>query len=164
MSLRSLPGPVLGNPRSSTIGSGGWLRKIFVRRGSFLAGRFINRVSGEALRLQMSFLTRLWPGLTIQIHGSERRGKKAKDWRRLSHPVELYLFWTVWSRSNIHLVRRKVDCVSLPFRHFCANSLHSTGGFVSLPRAYRLQILPIARARRPCAESWSIYPAMPARS
>jgi hypothetical protein len=38
----------------------------------------------------MNSSTLLWRGLEIQIRGSERRGKKAKDWRSSSDIVELY--------------------------------------------------------------------------
>ena len=86
MSLLSLPGLVSGSPRSSTIGSGGWLLNIIVLRSSFLAGPFIGRAQAEALRPQMNFLMLLSLGLEIQIHGSEQRGRRAKDWRSsISH-------------------------------------------------------------------------------
>ena len=42
---------------------------------------FYRQGTVEALRPQMNFLTRLSLGLVIQIHGSERRGRRAKDWR-----------------------------------------------------------------------------------
>ena len=77
----------------------------------------------------MNFLMRLSLGLEIQIHESERRGKKAKDWRNSSHIVEHYWFWTAWSRSKTRLVHKKGGYVSLPSRRFSANSLPSIRGF-----------------------------------
>src|ERR1700737_1884868 len=72
------------------------------------------------LRLQMNFSMRLSLGLEIQIHGSERRGRRAKDWRSSAPIVEPYWFWMAWSRSKIHLVHKKGAYVSLPYRRFCA--------------------------------------------
>src|SRR5580704_18769438 len=83
-SLRLLHGPVSGSPRSLTIGSDGWLLNIIVLRNSFLAGPSTDRAPMEALRPQMNFLTRLSLGLEIQIQGSERRGRRAKDWQSSS--------------------------------------------------------------------------------
>ena len=81
MSLRSLPGLVSESPRLSIIGFEGWLPNIIVLRSSFLAGPSTGRVAVGAPPPQMNFLTLLSLGLEIQIHGSERRGRKAKDWR-----------------------------------------------------------------------------------
>ena len=129
MSLQSLPGPVSGSPRSSTIGSDGWLLNIIVLRSSFLAGPSTDRAAVGTLRPQMNFLTRLSLGLEIQIHGSERRGRRAKDWRSSSRIVEPCWFWMAWSRSKIRLVHKKDGYVSLPSRRFCASSLLSIRGF-----------------------------------
>ena len=90
-SLQSLPGPGSESRRSSTIGSDGWLLNIIVLRSSFLAGPSTDRAPVGALRPQMNFLMRLSLGLEIQIHGSERRGRRAKDWRSSSRIVEPYL-------------------------------------------------------------------------
>ena len=81
MSLRSLPGPVSGSLRSLTIGSDGWLLNIIVLRSLFLAGPSTDRAPVGALRPRRNFLTLLSLGLEIQIHGSERHGRRAKDWR-----------------------------------------------------------------------------------
>jgi len=81
MSLQSLPGLVLGSLRSLTIGSDGWRLNIIGLRSSFSAGPFTSRAAVEALRPPMNFLTLLSVGLEIQIHGSEQRGRRAKDWR-----------------------------------------------------------------------------------
>src|ERR1700738_4090489 len=81
-SLQLLHGPVSGSPRSSTIGSDGWLLNIIVLRSLFLAGPSTDRAAAGRLRPQMNFLMRLLLGLEIQIHGLERRGIKANDWRR----------------------------------------------------------------------------------
>src|SRR5271166_1815028 len=107
MSLQSLLGLVSGSPRSSIIGSGGWLVTIIVLRSLFLAGLFTDRGAVEVLRPQMNFWMRLLTGLEIQIHGSERRGRKAKDWRNSSRIVELCSFSTDWSRCKIRLVYKK---------------------------------------------------------
>src|ERR1700730_4909844 len=123
MSLQSLPGPVSGNPRWSTIGSGGWLLNIIVLRSSFLVGPSPDRAVRETLRPQMNLLTLLSPGLAIPIHGSERRGKKAKDLRSSCPVAEPYWFWMAWSRSRIRLVHKKDGYVSLLSRRFCATSL-----------------------------------------
>ena len=129
MSLQSLPGPVSGSRRSLTIGSDGWLLNIIVLRSSFLAGPSIDRAAVGTLRPRMNFLTRLSLGLEIQIHGSERHGRRAKDWRSSSRIVEPYWFWMAWSRSKIRLVHKKDGYVSLPSRRFCANLLPSIRGF-----------------------------------
>ena len=129
MSLRLLHGPVSGSPRSLTIGSDGWLLNIIVLRSSFLAGPSTDRAPVGTLRPQMNFLMRLSLGLEIQIHGSERRGRRAKDWRSSLRIVEPYWFWMDWSRSKIRLVHKKDGYVSLPFRRFCASLLPSTRGF-----------------------------------
>src|ERR1700719_2434107 len=122
MSFQLLHGPASGSPPSSTIGSDGWVRTIIVLQSLFLVGPSTDRAAVGRLRPQMNFLMRLSLGLEIQIHGSERRGRKAKDWRSSSHIVEPYWFWMAWSRSKIRLVRRRDGCVSLPFRRSCANS------------------------------------------
>src|ERR1700730_5320028 len=129
MSLPSWPGLVSGSRRSLTIGSDGWLLTIIVLRSLFLAGPSTDRAPAGALRPQMSFLTLLLVGLAIQIHGSEQRGKRAKDWRSLLHIVEPYWFWTVWNRFKIPLVHKKDEYVSLPSRRFCASSRPSIQGF-----------------------------------
>ena len=77
----------------------------------------------------MNFLMPLFTGLEIQIHGWERRGRKAKDWRSSSRIGERYWFWMAWSRSKIRLVHKKDGCVSLLCRRFCASLLPSIGGF-----------------------------------
>src|SRR4029077_4072467 len=129
MSSQSLPGPGSGSPRSLTIGSDGWLLTIIVLQSLFLVGPFIDRAAVGRLRPQMNFLTRLSLGLAIQIHGSERRGRRAKDWRSSSRVVEPYWFWMAWSRSKIRLVHKKDEYVSLPSRRFCASLLPSIRGF-----------------------------------
>jgi hypothetical protein len=78
------------NRRWSTIGSDEWLLNTIVLRNSFLAGPFTDRAPVAALRPQMNSLTRLSPGLAIQIHGWERRGKRGRDLRNSSHIVEPY--------------------------------------------------------------------------
>jgi serine/threonine protein kinase len=89
-SSRLLHGPVSGSPRSLTIGSGKWLLTIIVLQNLFLVGLSTNRAAVWRLRPQMNSLTRLSLGLAIQIHGSERRGRRAKDWRSSSRVVEPY--------------------------------------------------------------------------
>jgi len=83
----------------------------------FMVGPSTDRAAVEALRRQTNFLTRLSLGLEIQIHGSELRGRRAKDWRNSSLIVEPYWFWMAWSRSKIRLVHKKDGYVSLPSRH-----------------------------------------------
>src|SRR6266446_10848254 len=121
MSFRSLHGPVSGGPLSLTIGSDGWLVTIIVLQSLFLVGPSTDRAAVGRLRPQMNFLTRLSLGLEIQIHGSERRGRKARDWLSSSRIGEPCWFWMAWSRSKIRLVHRRGACVSLPSRRFCAN-------------------------------------------
>src|SRR5262249_1127405 len=77
-SLQSRPGLVSGSRRSLTIGSDGWRLNNIVLPSSSLAGPFTDRVPVGALLQQMNFLTPGSLGLEIQIHGSERRGRKAK--------------------------------------------------------------------------------------
>src|SRR4029077_13976174 len=79
ISSPSLPGLVSGSPRSSTIGSGVWLLNIIALRSSSLAGLSTDRAAAAVLRPPMNFLTLLSLGLEIQIHGSEQRGRRAKD-------------------------------------------------------------------------------------
>src|ERR1700716_3318335 len=122
-SLQLLPGLVLESPRSLIIGSEGWLLTIIVLQSLFLVGPSTDRAAVGRLRPQMNFLTRLSLGLEIQIHGSERRGRKARDWRSSSRIGEPCWFWMAWSRSKIRLVLKKGAYVSLPSRRFCANSL-----------------------------------------
>ena len=69
MSLQSWPGLVSESPRSSTIGSDGWLLNIIVLQSLFLAGPSTDRAAVGTLRPQMNFLMRLSLGLEIQIHG-----------------------------------------------------------------------------------------------
>src|SRR6202790_2535529 len=118
MSFQLLHGPASGSPPSSTIGSDGWVRTIIVLQSLFLVGPSTDRAAVGRLRPQMNFLMRLSLGLEIQIHGSERRGRKAKDWRSSSRIVALYWFWTGWSRSKIRLVHERDAYVSLPYRRF----------------------------------------------
>src|ERR1700758_1208237 len=125
MSLQSWLGLGSENPRSSTIGSDGWVRTIIVLQSLFSVGPSTDRALVETLRPQMNFLTPLSTGLETQIHGSERRGRRAKDWRSSSRIVEPYWFWMAWSRFKIRLVRKKDGCASLRSRRFCASLLPS---------------------------------------
>src|SRR5271166_1569625 len=163
-SLQSLLGLGSESPRSSIIGSEGWLLTIIVLQSSFLVGPSTDRAPVLTLRLRMNFLTPLSVGLEIQIHGSERRGRKAKDSRSSSPNAEPYWFWTAWSRSKIRLVHKKDGSVSLPSRRFCASLLLSIRGFASLPRERRSLILQITRAAQHFVVTWNIYPAMLVRS
>src|SRR6202023_2506380 len=129
MSFQSLHGPVSGSPLSLTIGSDRWPLTIIVLQSLFLVGPSTDRAAVGRLRPQMNFLMRLSLGLEIQIHGSERPGRKAKDWRSSSRIAEPYWFWMAWSRSKIRLVHKKDASVSLLSRRFCANSLLSIWGF-----------------------------------
>src|SRR6202045_4369240 len=122
MSFRSLHGPVSGSPLSLTIGSDGWLLTIIALQSLFLVGPSTDRAPVGRLRQQMNFLTLLSLGLAIQIHGSERRGRRAKDWRSSSRIVEPCWFWMAWSHSKTRLVHKKDACVSLPSKRFCASS------------------------------------------
>src|SRR3984893_7082722 len=128
-SLQSLPGLGSESPRSLTIGSDGWLLTIIVLQSLFLVGPSTDRAPVGTLRQQMNFLMRLSLGLAIQIRGSERRGRKARDSRSSSRIVEPYCFWMAWSRSKIRLVHKKDAYVNLPSRRSCANSLPSIRGF-----------------------------------
>src|ERR1700730_16850521 len=129
MSLQSLPGLGSESQRSLTIGSDGWLLNSIVLRSLFSAGPFTDRAPVGTLRPQMNFLMRLSLGLEIQIHGSERHGRRAKDWRSSSRIAAPCLFWTAWSRSKIWLVHKKDGYASLPSRRFCGNSLPSIRAF-----------------------------------
>src|SRR5271166_3197480 len=128
-SLQSLLGPGSGSRRSLTIGSDGWLLTIIVLQSLFLVGPSIDRAAAGRLRPQMNFLMRLSLGLEIQIHGSERRGRRARDWRSSSRIVGPYWFWMAWSRSKILLGHKKDGYVNLPSRLYCATSLPSIRGF-----------------------------------
>jgi hypothetical protein len=70
----------------------------------FHLGRTGQNYFYEALRQQMNFLTLLLHGLVIQIRGSERPGRRAKDWRNSSHWRRSPSAWTsgyASSRSGI---------------------------------------------------------------
>src|SRR6201987_5310520 len=121
MLLQLLPGAESENRRWSTIGSDEWLLNTIVLRNSYLAGLSTDRPSGETLPLPMNFLMRLSTGLEIQIHGLERLGRRAKDWRNSSRIAEPYWFWTAWSRSRIRPGHKKGGCGSLPFRRSSAS-------------------------------------------
>jgi hypothetical protein len=99
------------------------------RQSLFLVGPFTDRAVVVTLRPQMDFLMRLSTGLEIQILGSERRGKRARDSRSASRIVEACWFWMAWNRSKIRLVRKKDACVSLPSGRFCASLLPPTREF-----------------------------------
>src|SRR4030081_3468440 len=88
MWLQSLPGVESGSPHWSTIGSCGWLLNTIVLRSSFLAGPFTDKVPAETLHPRTNFLTLLSLGLGIQIHGSERLGRRGQDLRTSSLIVE----------------------------------------------------------------------------
>src|SRR6266481_3116273 len=122
MSFRLLHGPVSGNRHSLTIGSDGWLVTIIVLPSLFMVGPSTDRAAVGRLHPQMNFLTRLSLGLGIQIHGSELRGRRAKDWQNSSRIVEPYWFWMAWSHSKIRLVHKKDAYVRLPYRRSCENS------------------------------------------
>src|ERR1700716_3185516 len=87
-SLQLLPGLVSESPRSLTIGSEGWLLTIIVLQSLFLVGPSTDKAAVGRLRPQTNFLMLLSPGLEIQIHGSERLGRRANDWRSSSRIVE----------------------------------------------------------------------------
>src|SRR5271165_3747676 len=163
-SLQLLPGPVSGSPHLSTIGSDEWLLNIIALRNSFLAGPFTDRARVGTLLQQMNFLMRLSLGLEIQIHGSEQRGRRAKDWRSSSRIVEPYWFWMAWSRSKIRLAHKKDAYVSLPCRRFCVSSPLSIRGFALSPRGRRSLTLQITRAAQPFVVTWNNCPAIPVRS
>ena len=59
----------------------GWQPNTIALRSLFLAGPSTGRALAEAPPPQMNFLTLLSLGLEIPIHGWERRGRRAKDWR-----------------------------------------------------------------------------------
>src|SRR6516164_10110932 len=103
-------------------------------------------------------------GSEIQIHGSEPRGRKARDSRSSLHIVERYWFWMAWSRFKIRLVHKKDGCVSRPSRHSYANSLPSIRGFAWLPRGRRSLILQITRVPQSFVGTWTNYPPMSVRS
>src|ERR1700688_140413 len=129
MSLQSLLGPVSESPRWFTIGSGGRLVNIIALQSLFLVGPSTDRAPVGRLRPQMNSLTLLSLGLVIQIHGWERRGRRAKDWRNSLRTVEPCWFWMAWSRSKILPVHKKDAYLILRSRPFCANSLLSILGF-----------------------------------
>src|SRR5208282_3054437 len=128
-SLQSLLGPGSGSRRWSTIGSDGWLLNIIVLRSSSLVGPSTDRALVGTLRPRMNFLTLLSLGLGTQIHGWERHGRRANDWRSSSRIVEPYWFWMAWSRSKIRPVHKRDGYASLLFRRFYASLLPSIRGF-----------------------------------
>jgi hypothetical protein len=77
----------------------------------------------------MNFLMLLSLGLEIPIHGSERTGRRAKDWRSSSPIVGPCLFWMAWSRFKIRLVRKKAGYASLPSKRSYVNLLPSIRAF-----------------------------------
>src|SRR5262249_173710 len=163
-SLQSLPGLGLESPHSLTIGFEGWLLNTIAPRSLSLPGPFTDRAVVEVLPQQMNFLMPLSLGLAIQIRGSERRGRRAKDWPSSLLIVEPYLFWMALSRSKIRLVHKKDGYGSLPSRRFCANSLPLIVGFAWLPRGRRLLISQITSAPQPFVVTWNSYPVMPVQT
>src|SRR6516225_8125142 len=87
-SSQSLPGLGLESPHSSTIGFDGWLLNTIAPRNLSLAVPLTDKAQVGAPHPQMNFLTPLSVGLGIQIHESERLGRRAKDWRSLPRIVE----------------------------------------------------------------------------
>jgi hypothetical protein len=75
------------------------------------------------------FLEAALIGLAIQIHFSERRGRRAKDWRSSWRIVKPYWFWMAWSHSKIRLGHKRDGCVSLLSTRSCASLLPSIRGF-----------------------------------
>jgi len=124
-SLPSLPGPASESPRSSTTGSDEWLLNIIVLQSLFLVGPSTGKAPVGALRPQMNFLMRLSLGLEIRTHGSERLGRRARDWRSSLRIVEPYWFSMAWSRCKTLLGRKRDGCESLPSRRSCASLLPS---------------------------------------
>jgi serine/threonine protein kinase len=110
-----------------------WLRRMATEQyrsaSSSLAGPFKDRAPAAALRPQMNFLKPPSPGSAIRTHGSERPGRKVKDWRSLLRIAEPCWFWTAWSHSRTHLVHRKDGSVTLPSRRFYASLPPSIRGF-----------------------------------
>jgi serine/threonine protein kinase len=84
----------VGIRRSSTIGCDEWLLNSIALHNSFLAGHSTGKVRAEILHPQTNFLTQLSLGLEIQIHGSERHGRRERDSRNSSRTAEPCLFWT----------------------------------------------------------------------
>jgi serine/threonine protein kinase len=97
-----------------------WLRRMAAekyRLAELVFGwSFYRQGTTGRLRQRMNFLTLLSLGLGIQIHESERRGRRAKGWPSSLHIVEHCLFWMVWSRSKIRLDHKKDGYVILPSR------------------------------------------------
>jgi hypothetical protein len=112
-----------------TIGCGGWPPTNIVLQSLFLVGPSTDKAPVVTLRPQMNSSTLLSLGLEIQIRDSEQRGRRERGWRSSSQIVEPYWFWMAWSRCKTHLGRKRVDCVSLRFKHSCASSLLSIPGF-----------------------------------
>ena len=110
-----------------------WLRRMAAekyRLAELVFGwSFYRQGTTGRLRQRMNFLTLLSLGLGIQIHESERRGRRAKGWPSSSHIVEPCLFWMAWNRSKTRLAHRKDGYVSLRSRRFCASLLPSIWGF-----------------------------------
>jgi hypothetical protein len=110
-----------------------WLRRMAAdhyRSAELIFGwSFYRQGTSGDTRPRMNFWMRLSPGLEIQIHGSELRGRRERDSRSLSPIVEPYWFWMAWSRCKIRLGHKKDGCVNLPSRRSCANSLPLIRGF-----------------------------------
>src|SRR5215813_14227548 len=81
MLLQLLSGAESENRPWSTIGSDEWLLNSIVLRNSYSADLSTDRAPAATLRLPMNFLMPLFTGLAIQTRGSERHGRRAKDWR-----------------------------------------------------------------------------------
>jgi hypothetical protein len=101
----------------------------------------------EVLRQQMNSLTWLSLGLGIQIHRSERRGKKVKGWRSSSRSVEPCLFWTGWSR-----------CVWLAGRGFLVDG-DPKPAVASIKK--HLRIYPLAQAANPPVSKFTNVSGVP---
>jgi serine/threonine protein kinase len=88
--VQSLPGLASASPRSSTIGSDGWLLNIIVLHSLFSAGPSIGREPVERHPQLMNSLRLLSLGLETKIHGLEQGGRKAKGSPNSSPIAEPY--------------------------------------------------------------------------
>ena len=84
-------GWVSGSPRSSTIGSDGWLTEHYRSAELVFGWSFYRQGTSGGTSSADEFLDAALTWFGIQIHGSERRGRRARDLRSSSRIVEPYL-------------------------------------------------------------------------
>ena len=146
-----------------------WLRRMAIdhyRSAELVFGWSFYRQgsSGDASFPRMNFLMRPSPGLEIQIHGSERHGRKAKNWRsfvaRRRTLLVLDGLEPLQNPPGPQEGRVREPALQALLRELAAFNR----GLCVITTRMRSLILQITSVPRPCVVTWNNYPAMPVRS